>query len=331
MQGKKQLLAKALSATKILSIYKPLVKNRLVVYNYHRIRENEASVTDFDDDVFGPTASEFQKQIRWLKNNTIILSEDELIVITEKNQIPKQICTLITFDDGYIDNYNLAYPILKKEKVPAIFFIPTEAINERKLGWWDLISFIIKKSSQEIIEYDDLQFNLTIDKESAKQYFLNKMKLEPYEKTKNLLSVLSKEFKVQIPDQQTQGSQLMTWDQIREMSQNNIKIGSHTNSHRVLRTLDLKTQEFELDISKSILEREIKSKVNSISYPVGGYQHFSEKTKIAAKRKGYRLGFSFNTGYNKIGYLDPYDVKRISPSNIISMLSATTILPEIFS
>ena len=54
-------------------------------------------------------------------------------------------------DDGYIDNYTLAYPLLKVLNLPAIFFISTSLIEERHLGWWDIIDYMLKKSRKNTI------------------------------------------------------------------------------------------------------------------------------------------------------------------------------------
>ena len=51
----------------------------LTVFNFHRIRAESAFSTEFDEDVFGPTADEFRSHMRWLKANSELLSEDDLL------------------------------------------------------------------------------------------------------------------------------------------------------------------------------------------------------------------------------------------------------------
>src|SRR5207245_2076237 len=83
--------------------------------------------------------SVFEQQIAWLKRNMRLLCEHELIEIMDSRRYPSEPCALITFDDGYLDNYTLAYPILKRLGAPAIFFIPSYLIESRTVGWWDQI------------------------------------------------------------------------------------------------------------------------------------------------------------------------------------------------
>jgi peptidoglycan/xylan/chitin deacetylase (PgdA/CDA1 family) len=316
----------------MLKLTKKLEACRLVIYNYHRLRPDyNGELYRFDEDVFGPSAAIFKMQIRWLKANTRIISENELMDFFERREFPSQICSMITFDDGYIDNYTLAYPILKEENVPAIFFIPTKAIKDRQLGWWDILSYILKNSPIETIEFENKIFSIKVQYSQVKKFFLQKFKLESYEQTKQLLEKLSLLCQVQIPEVRLQDTELMTWEQIIEMSENNIIIGSHTHNHHVLATLNIENQLQEAKTSKSLIENQIGRKVNSISYPVGGYQHFSKDSQRVVKECEYRLAFSFNTGVNYWTRINRYDIKRIAPPDRKSLLAATTILPQVFA
>jgi peptidoglycan/xylan/chitin deacetylase (PgdA/CDA1 family) len=316
----------------MLKLIKILPAFRLVIYNYHRLRPDcTRELSRFDEDVFGPSAAIFKMQIRWLKANTRILSEEELQNLIEMKEFPRQICSMITFDDGYIDNYTLAYPILKEEDVPAIFFIPTKAIIDRQLGWWDILSYILKVSPFETIEFDDQIFHIKTHYSQAKYYFLQKFKLEPFDQTKQLLEKLSSLCQVKMPETGLQDSELMTWEQISEVSKKNITIGSHTHNHHVLSTLDKEIQLKEVKSSKDLIEKKIGNKVNSISYPVGGYQHFSAESQRIVKGCGYRLAFSFNTGINSWTSINCYDIKRIAPPEGKGLFAATTIFPNIFA
>ena len=108
-------------------------------------------------------------------------------------------------------------------------------------------------------------------------------------------------------------------------------IGSHSHSHRVLKTLDAAAELEELVASKALLEEKIGREVRVLAYPAGGYQHFAERTKMAAAATGYRLAFSFNTGVNRSGKLDRYDIKRLGAPARPGRLAAMTAYPQLFA
>src|SRR5439155_22062407 len=130
---------------------------------------------------------------------------------------------LITFDDGYLDNYTLAYPVLKRHAAPAIFFIPTRLIAEGQVGWWDAIAYLVKKSTKYSAE----------DRGRVIGMFHEKMKREPASETAELVERLAEDCGEPLPDPELQASQLMSWDHIREISRE-MAIGAHGHTHRVL-------------------------------------------------------------------------------------------------
>jgi peptidoglycan/xylan/chitin deacetylase (PgdA/CDA1 family) len=122
----------------------------------------------------------------------------------------------------------------------------------------------------------------------------------------------------------------MTWNQIRQVAQDNITIGSHTHTHRVIATLDGDAQQEELVLSKAILERELGQAVHSIAYPVGGLRHFTPQTEQIAKNSGYVLRFSYRTGLNATANLADWHIKRASGPQQLSMVPAMSVFPKFF-
>ncbi len=332
IKGKKKLVAKTLFRFHAFDAAHRLVRHTLVVFNYHRIRPDDPSfVSDFDDDVFGPTVSRFAEQVGWLAERFDILSQEELIRAAGADRLPSRPSVAITFDDGYRDNFTLAYPILRRLHIPAIFFIPSEQIETRRLGWWDLIAYLIKRTAKPHIEFDGQELKPKSDPLETIRFLQNRMSTESEEKTRDLVSRLAAACEVDLPDQQLQSEELMTWEQIREVAQNNVAIGGHTHTHRVLSTLSKEEQREELTRSKREIESRTEYPVRTMAYPVGGYRHFTPQTQRLAEECGYELGFSFNTGVNRWQIKNRFDVKRIFAPNDVPLLAASSVLPEVFS
>jgi len=338
MKGKKELLANVLFNSKVVNLFKRLpMRNKLIVLNYHRIRPSAPQFqTAFDDGVYTVDEDEFARQIKWLKRNTLVLSEKELIESHGKNGfLPPSASTpsvVITFDDGYRDNYTIAFPILKYYKVPAILFVTTQMINTRQLSWWDIIAYLIKHTRKPFISLDEQKSFLPEQKQDAIKYFQQRMKQEQYEQTKYLLSELSETCDVALPDIALQDREILTWEEIREMTRHQVAIGSHTHTHRVLTTISQSSQKEEMILSKLIIEEKIGGPVLTISYPVGEPQFITPETSEIAADSGYYLGFTTNTGVNDWKNIHPYRVKRIARLlEKVSTVSLLTILPELFS
>src|SRR5438270_6415577 len=103
----------------------------LIVLNYHRL--GDGTKCPYDSDVFSATADQFEQQVRYLKTKYRVasLAEAQDFIERPSNQLPQ---VLITFDDGYLDNFELAFPILRKHGVPATFFLPTSFIGTDRLS-----------------------------------------------------------------------------------------------------------------------------------------------------------------------------------------------------
>lgn len=326
-------MARFFDQTGILNVLDLFRGHNLIILNYHRVYKGELR-TSFDETLFGTSIDSFHQQMLWLKENrAVFLSEDELIYYQQrKKKIPKR-SVLITFDDGYKDNFTLVYPLLRFLQIPAIYFIPAGAIMDRTLGWWDNISFFIKKTKKKAISVKGSELSLQSDGEKKKVIFhlLQLMKTEPYSRTQDLLEVLSEECGVEFPSYDEQDAELVNWKDISELLSNGIAIGSHTISHRVLATLDEDEQFEELRSSKRLLEDMLPGNIRSFSYPVGDYTAFTRKTKELARKARYDIAFSFKTGVNYQRITDPFDIRRIEPPADFHAFKATIIAPRIFS
>jgi tetratricopeptide (TPR) repeat protein len=338
MEGKKELLADILFNSNVVNLFRRLpMRNKLIILNYHRIRPNDFLFsTPFDDGVYTLNQDELARQIKWLKSNTWIMSEQDLIdhKVNGGFRAPKTSapCVVITFDDGYLDNYTFAYPILKYFEVPAILFVATQMVHGRQVAWWDVIAYLIKRCAKPFIRFDGRQFPMGDRRKEAISFFQTMMKQEKYEHTKYLLSELSEACEVAPPAPELQDKEILTWKEIREMAQHRIAIGAHTHTHRVLSTLSPTAQKEEMILSKLIIEENIDKPVLSISYPVGEPHYITEETPGIASESGYLLGFTTNTGFNQWKSIQPYEVKRTARLlEKVSTVSLLTVLPGLFS
>src|SRR5882757_5686648 len=151
MRGKREFLARACSRTGITKVLESLPQRLvLMILNYHRV--GNAADTPFDSRTFSATPEELDSQLAYLKRRFHMATLEEALGIVNGNrEAPRRTSVLITFDDGYLDNYTLAFPMLRKHGVQGVFFLPTAFVGSGKLPWWDAIAYMIKKSRQKSI------------------------------------------------------------------------------------------------------------------------------------------------------------------------------------
>lgn len=268
------------------------------ILTYHRVLPDSIVYEDSILNIAVSTTN-FRKQIAYLKNNFSILPIDSFL--KHINSDSKQFKLLITFDDGYKDNLDYAYPILKEFNVPAIIYVITKSIGNKFLPWWIKIDELLRnnisfKSKNRKFDYFKNIFlfsdQMTIDKKLS--FFLKKNN-----KKNNQIFLNHKEIKY-LSEQKL------------------ITIGSHSHSHYNFYKLDEKKALNEFKISKSILEKIIKKKITHFSYPYGGYDNIEIKHAKILRLLGYLSAVT--TIRKKLDHADPFLLPRIFVNNDSNLL-----------
>src|SRR6185369_8360225 len=90
----------------------------------------------FDSGTYSGSEVDFNRHLDVIQDYGRVLTADEFLdVIDGKIRSPKN-SVFLTFDDGYEDNYSVAYRLLRERKLTATFFVPTERLMNRTLEWW---------------------------------------------------------------------------------------------------------------------------------------------------------------------------------------------------
>ncbi len=239
----------------------------------------------------------FEEQMRHLHENCSVITFADLYgCIRNKKKLPEN-SVIITFDDGYRDNYTLAYPALKKYRHPATVFLATGHIGTEELFWWDKVDCIIKKSKAKKVSLSGLGTFSLADRAKAARSIQQKLKKIHERKKNRLIAELAEKLNVEIPRQK---NLLLSWKDVREMGRNNISFGAHTVSHPILTKISLKQAKCEILNSKEKIEKMLGKKVSVFAYPNGSEDDMSDGIDYFLKRNGFIFSLSTVYGSNKI-------------------------------
>lgn len=277
---------------------------------------------------------EFENQIRYLCRTCEVIPLNKLVKhMQAKQQIYAGKTVAITFDDGYKDNYTYAYPILKKYNVSATIFLTTGYIGTGELFWWDKVSYVLQQTRLDSLALDEVgtySLRSTRDRLRAASAIVARLKDLPEEKKDMLLKKLVSISRVNLSS--NLGKELiLSWDEVREMSNNGITIGAHGVTHAALSRLPLEEARSEIIESKRHIEGKLDQAVTAFSYPSGRAADFNEGVREILRESGFAYAVTVAPTSLVSSGTDLYELGRIWPGWNVSTLkfSLSGLMPHL--
>jgi peptidoglycan/xylan/chitin deacetylase (PgdA/CDA1 family) len=306
-------------------------KSSLRVLAYHRVLPKAETV--WDDGVVDATVESFRRQMEFVKRRFTVLSFAELAHCSEReNGLPPN-ALIITFDDGYRDNYVHAYPILAELGLPATIFLATGYIGGMEPFWWDQVAYCIKQTkSKSVIGCTGEEFALASDADRplATQRILRSLKAMSNDCREDYIAALPRKLDVEWRRREAEGL-ILSWDEIREMARNGIEFGGHTITHPVLTQVSRQQAEREITGCKARIEAETGQSVVAFAYPIGGAMRFDEEIERMTREAGYQFAVSYMRGVNSWPLTDRFAIQRfaIDHDDSYHVFRAKVSLPSI--
>lgn len=283
------------------------------ILTFHRVLGNEAASSpgDYRRMQGFSTCSEFERYIAYLKRHYRVLALPEALISLRGGKSIPPYSVAITFDDGYADNLDNAYPILVRHQVPATIFLTTGFIGTNRSPWFQRIYNLIKNTSLQRINLDghgiELDLSSSVSRAHAMEKIVSYLARLPQERKNCLIEQLVDELGPSL-DKPDQEDKMLSWDDVRTMAQSGlISIGSHTVTHSVLTMMEASQVEEEVTRSRQELEAVMGHSPTLFSYPMGQFQDLHKET---LRRAGYLYAFTGGRGLNR-PTTDPYALKRM--------------------
>jgi len=333
---KKEILARTLYGS--FSPLRPLLElqstERLIVLAYHRINEKPGDAYQFQEDTVSATPAMFREQLAFLKRRCFVTTFSELAaLISSGENIPRN-TVIITFDDGYRDNYDIALPILSEFDLPAVVYVVTGNIDSGQPFWFDLLSFALANAPNGTLR--------VLNGRHSFEVFDNNRKL--LRRTfGDLARRLSDEERLQVISEildysnsrahlLEQERMVLSWSEVEELHSAGLEIGSHTVSHPFLSRLSDDQIKSELSDSRHRIESMIGSPAISLSYPTGGKEFYDDRVLKIAESCGYQ--FSVTYEHDALPYSDKmrFEIPRVHVELDVSqaLFRANSLMPAVF-
>jgi len=275
----------------------------LIILNYHRAIGNN-----------------LRQQLHYLHRHYRILhlekALEELYADQTNNACDRRIPLVLTFDDGYRDNYTHAFALARELQIPfTIFLIPCYSEHGSRF-WWLEGDYLVKHAQVDNVTIEGRLYSLkrTEDQESLAQLIDTRLRhsssvmeretyLESLRTSLNVSPTITREDELYSP---------LTWAEIYKMEESGlVSFGAHTSHHPVLSYLsDPEEVKCEVQESKEILEQKLNHPVNTFAYPIGKFEHFGEQGLQAVKEAGYKWALTTNEATNT-PKTDPYLLNRL--------------------
>jgi len=306
----------------LIFLFRRLFKTKsALILTYHRVIRDKDVAECISQPGMVVRKSLFERQMQYLRKAYDIVPLNQLIERTQSGRDFGRLCA-VTYDDGWRDVYDNAYPILRNSAIPATIFLTTGYIDSARLFWPERITSALTYSAH----LDDavVEKLSRIDTECA-CYVRKIISYGDSESRRELTDRLITRMKTLSRDdcgafvknvvEQSEGSgeshdvrYMLDWDEVREMKANGISFGSHTVNHLLLTHVPIDEARGEIVDSKREVENKLGDPSAYFAYPNGNW---NEDVKELVKDAGYSAAVvAANTTNN--GNTDPFLYGRLN-------------------
>lgn len=323
-------LAIRTGALHLLEIQEARREDVLRILDYHRVGTEDSEDGSLDPSLRSVTPEGFEAQMNFLREKYRILSlEDLLAAVRNQTPIPPN-SVMVTFDDGYRDFAEHAWPVLKRLEIPAILFLPTGFLSEEgRLFWWDCLYQMVMRTGQTEISIEGIgrwPLESAVQRKAAFEAIKRKFKSMPHETLIRNLNALITTTGVQ---PETSGK-LLTWEEVTQLAREGLYVAPHTRNHPILSRIPLEEVHQEIRQSREDLEEHLDSTWPVFAYPVGGPAELVPDLPEILRTENFEIGMTLIAGHNDLKKDDIFMLNRIGMAPHLSLDEFRLVLTRVY-
>ena len=292
----------------------------LTVLTYHRVAWPDDRPWLYPG-LLSATPDDFERDVRWLSRRGAVLSMDDVLIARSRRRLPRR-AILVTFDDGYADLADYAWPILRAAGMPATLFVTTAGAEAADATgrpgtvasspfWWDRLYEAVQGSDAAVADTPAGRVDLKGSRRDPAAFagLLDRMKGLPH---RELLAVVEAICRLAATAPPEDGARPATldWSALRRLQGEGLTVAPHTRTHPILPMLSAADAEAEVVGSRDDLFARLPgSNVDVFAYPSGRYD---AATLAVVDRAGFQLAFSTDRGLNRLGQSDRLRLRRFN-------------------
>jgi peptidoglycan/xylan/chitin deacetylase (PgdA/CDA1 family) len=279
---------------------------RLIILNYHRA-----------------TGGDLRRQLLYLRRHYRILpleqALEELFTDVKGGQHQprdQRIPLVLTFDDGYRDNYTHGLALARELQIPITIFLIPGYIESENAFWWLESGRLVRLATVDEVILEDRTYHLGREQErkSLAQVIDGRLRYATSVAERDAFLAIARKLlgvsSTATPEEKPSLS--LTWAEVREMQESGyVSFGAHTMDHPLLAYLtDPNEIEYQISTCRRVLEQQMGRPVRAFAYPVGQLQHIGDTIQHAVQRAGYDWALTTLYGANT-PKSNPYLLRRI--------------------
>ncbi len=303
-----------------------LHRGRVLILAYHRVLPGDRLADYAVEPGMYVTDSTFSHHLRFLKAHYDILSMQEWLASWSNGGLhPRGRYCLITFDDGWRDNFQFAFPILRDFRIPATIFLATGFIGTQEWFWTEKVTYLLMRGDPARLASSPLVRtapayspwalvrSLCLGSRRSRSpgeraedvsLVIERLKEHPPDRLTAFCEALSNQLGIHLPCDRT----CLTWEEIEEMSACGIAFGSHSHTHPILTRMPRPLVHKELEESKRVLESRRVNFTPVFCYPNG---NFTVEIQQLVQQANYCAAVTTHHGLEALVPADRFAMQRI--------------------
>jgi peptidoglycan/xylan/chitin deacetylase (PgdA/CDA1 family) len=302
-----------------LEQFEALKRNELRILAYHRIGRLDQETGSLDPDLLSVTPDLFAGQMAFLRAKYHPVSVEEVLQALAGNQPLPPRSVLVTFDDGYCDFRDVAWPILQRFQIPAILFVPTDYLSgEGRMFWWDRLYQGFMQTQRKEIQLPSLGALPLLDSMQRREAFRAAKKLVmtwSNAAAMQLVEDLLEELAVTPALEKV----ILGWDDVRRLHKEGLYVGAHTCSHPILAQVTPDQARHEISKSQARLRQALGCTWPLFAYPSGHPADLDAMLASILSDEGFHFAVTMIEGHNRIGHTPPFYMRRVGMAPHLSL------------